>query len=545
MTDLSRDSIHAWLDEHNIKTDTGSPLDFRDHQFMWDIYKDLSPKQVIMKAAQITMSTCATLKAFWVAENKKMDLIYTLPTESDRNSFVGGKVNRIIAQNPHMLSLVKDKDSIEQKQVGDNFIHFRGTWTQKAAIMIPSDLNIYDEVDASKQDVIEQYATRLQHSKYRWEWIFSHPSASGYGVDRYWQKSDQKHWLIKCKNGHEQYLSWPDSINQEKHEFQCKECFIKIEDDNRRHGRWARKKGRELAEYSGYWISLLMCPWVTARDIMVYWQEKTEEYFTNKVCGLPYIGGGNKLTWELFSQNLTDKIITPSKEDPVVIGIDTGLKIDYVMGGEEGLFYHGEAKDYDELDIHMKRWPRAIAIIDEGGDLIGSRKFQDRWRGRVFLCFTGGDKKKQEIVDWGKGDEYGRVTADRNRMIQLTVDYFRDRRIPCQGTVSDWHDYWLDWNNLTRIKEYDTVTSALKGYKWVRSGRDHRALATVYWNVGMTRFGQGKVEIVGQSPIEGVPIGPEIKPNQIMRPVLPTTGEDPIEATMKRLRQGEEEDWRN
>ncbi len=155
MIELERDSIHAWIDNNNIKTDTGLPLDFKDHSFIWDIYSDFSPKQVWMKAAQITASTCATLKSFFIAKNKRMDLIYTLPTEADRNIFVGGKVNRIIAQNPILQRWTKDKDSIEQKRVGDNFIHFRGTWTQKAAIMIPSDLNIYDEVDASKQDVIE------------------------------------------------------------------------------------------------------------------------------------------------------------------------------------------------------------------------------------------------------------------------------------------------------------------------------------------------------------------------------------------------------
>ena len=36
--------------------------------------------------------------------------------------------------------------------------------------MVSSDLNIYDEVDSSKQDVIEQYSTRLQHSPHKWEW---------------------------------------------------------------------------------------------------------------------------------------------------------------------------------------------------------------------------------------------------------------------------------------------------------------------------------------------------------------------------------------
>jgi len=538
--ELENYSIHAFLDKYQIKTDTGIPLDFKNHAFMWDIYSDLSPKQVGMKAAQVTWSTCAILKSFWVAKYLQRDLIYTLPTESDRNTFVGGKVNRIIAQNPILQQWVKDKDSIEQKQVDDNFIHFKGTWTQKAAIMLPSDLNIYDEVDSSKQDVIEMYSTRLQHSRYKWEWYFSHPSASGYGVDRYWAKSDQKHWYIKCPHCNErQYLSWPESIENEM--FVCKVCKKELSDDVRRKGEWVAKyKDRE---FSGYWIPLLICPWVSAKDILKYEREKTEEYFYNKVLGLPYVGGGNKLTWELFAQNLTGKKKVPAKDGQAVLGIDTGLKIDFVMGDSAGLFYHGEAKDYDELDQLMETWPRMIAVVDAGGDLIGSRKFYEKWTGRVFLCYTGGDRKTKELLKWGRGDEYGNVVADRNRMIQLVVDEFRNGRIPVHGSEGDWLDYWNDWNNLTRVKQVDPVTQEPKGYKWVRSGRDHRAMSTIYWRVGMDKYGFGGAEIMGDNIAREIRVASPIYPDGTMEAITPS-GEDLVEATLEKLRDGDD-DWRN
>jgi hypothetical protein len=95
------------------------------------------------------------------------------------------------------------------------------------------------------------------------------------------------------------------------------------------------------------------------------------------------------------------------------------------------------------------------------------------------------------MISWGKKDEQGAVTADRDRMIQLVVDEFRDKRIPVNGTEDEWYEYWLDWSNLTRIDVEDNETGALKGHKWVRSGRDHRALATVFWRVGMSRFSEG------------------------------------------------------
>ena len=538
---LSKISILAWLIENNIKTEQGKLLDLRDHFYMVDIYNDFSPKQVWMKGAQVTASTCATLKAIWLAWAKKIDIVYLLPTEADRNIFVGGKVNRIIAQNPVLQGLIRDKDSIEQKQIAQQIIHFRGTFSKKSAIMVPSDLNIADEVDSSKQDVIELYASRLQHSSYRWQWFFSHPSASGYGVDKYWQISDQKHWFIKCPHClEEHYLSWPESIDIEKEIYVCKLCGGELSDDIRRKGRWVKKFNNR--EYSGYWIPLLIVPKISAKQICAYYRDKPADYFYNMVLGLPYVGSGNKLTWELFAQNITGKSYTPTDKEQIVIGIDTGLKLDYVIGDANGLFYQSVTEDYEELDGLMRRWPRAVAVIDAGGDLIGSRKFYEKWTGRVFLCFLQGDRKTKEIADWKEGEEYGVVRVDRNRIIQMTVDEFSSRTIKVHGATDDWNSYWQDWNNLTRIKIYDPVTGEMKGYKWIRSGRDHLALATIFWRVGMDKYGWGGAEFIGDKRIIEAPYAPEIKPDNTIQPGL-ITGEDPITATIRQLSE-DDDDWR-
>ena len=123
-------------------------------------------------------------------------------------------------------------------------------------------------------------------------------------------------------------------------------------------------------------------------------------------------------------QNLTGSAWAPHTDERVILGIDTGLTLDYVLGGMKGLFFHGEADDYKVLDDIMVRRPKAIAIIDAGGDLIGSRKFYEKWKGRVYLCYLGGDRKTNELVEFKEGDEHGAVLADRNRLIQLVVGEF-------------------------------------------------------------------------------------------------------------------------
>lgn len=489
-------SIHAFLDQHQIKTESGTPLNFKDHPYLYEPLSDMASLEkdiVVYKAAQIGYSLSATLAILWIAKNKKIDMIYCLPTNEDMRQFAGGKTNRIIAQNPIFQEWVKDKDTIEQKTVGDNIIYFRGTFSAKAAMMVSSDLNIYDEVDACNQEVIEQYSTRLQHSRLKRQWYFSHPSVPGNGVSRHWDRSDQKHWFVTCSHcKKEQYLSWPESICLERQIYQCKECKEEITDYDRRHGRWVKKfKDKEL---SGYWIPLLICPTVPASEIIRYKETKSEEYFTNKVLGLPYVGGGNKVTEDIIFRNLTDEVNL--QEERIVIGVDTGIDIHYTIGNQQSVFYHGICKDYDELEEFLKRWPRSIMVIDQGGDIIGPRKLREKYPGRVFLCFYQEDKKNMQIIKWGEGDELGKVIVDRNRMLQLLIDELSDKRIPLQGTREDWTPLWTHFSHIYRVGEEDAL-GVIK-YKWLRSDRDDKVHSLLYWRVGMDKFGMGEAKIFGR-----------------------------------------------
>jgi hypothetical protein len=85
------------------------------------------------------------------------------------------------------------------------------------------------------------------------------------------------------------------------------------------------------------------------------------------------------------------------------------------------------------------------------------------------------------------------------------------------------------------MKVLDPDTNQTKGYKWVRSGRDHKALATVFWRVGMSRFaGLGSVVI---SPIE-------VKPNSYMLNPDDTVSFDPKDI-FDMIEENKETDWRN
>lgn len=464
---------------------------------MKDFLNDMSPLICLLKPPQIGATEAIIIKTFYCSDKKGWDIIYTLPTVGDVYDMAGGKINRIVAQNPVLNEMVKDHDTVEQKAVGEHIIYYRGTYTSKQAMMVSSDLNVHDEVDASDPSVIEQYETRLQAKANGMRWYFSHPSVPDYGIDKYWQLSDQKHWFITCPHCKEQqYLSFPESIDMEKKLYVCKKCSKPLSNQDRINGKWVAKYSQEwqkannvVKPFSGYWVSQMMCPWIEAGKIVDDYYNKSPEYFYNYVLGLPYAGGDSKLSQQQLFQNLTGELNQALPDERIVIGVDTGLKIDYVIGNQRlGLYYHGEDTGYSGLDALMGQFKRAIAIIDAGGDMIGARAFFERWRGRVFFCYTNTKVNGNEFCRWN--DSEGSVVADREKAIQLVVDEFRTKRVPLQGTEQDWWEYWLDWNNLSRIKVIDPKTNIQRGIKWVRNGRDHKAMATIYWRVGMDKFSE-------------------------------------------------------
>lgn len=520
-------SIHAWIQNNNIKTESGQPLDFHNHRYLFDIYRDASPFLCCLKAGQIGFSTMAILKTIWLSRNMKIDVGYILPTVEMVQKFVGSKVNRMSQQNPIIQQWMKDKDSITQKQIDENYIFYLGAQTDRSAIMLSLDMLVADEYDKAPQEILEIYDSRLQHSKHGFKWVFSNPTIPDFGVDRFWALSDKKKWHIKhsCK---EIFVLDESCIDYQAEIYRCPKCKNEINAENIRMGEWI---ATDEGKWSGYWIPLWINPIMTADKIAEYKRTKTPEYFQNFVAGLPYINTSNMLSDKILESNLTGK--DSLQEGRIIIGVDTGHNIHYTLANKDGIFHYGyipsiaEAPDkglnydpYDELDKLMVRFPRAIMIADQGGDLIGIRKLQAKYRGRVFLCWFVKETKNLQIIRWAENDEEGKVLVDRNRAIQMVVDELKERRLPIWGTKEEWKDWFDHALNIYRIKEMIGEENDPQygwRYVWKRKGADHFFLSAVYARIGIDRFGQDLASIIHKGkPLQGVEKGQVIHSNEII-----------------------------
>ena len=488
LEELAKRNIIVFLDYYNITTESGEPLDFFNHPYLVDIFLDFSPKQVWLKAAQLGLSTTAILKTFFIVAKMGLDVIYSMPAASDLDDFVGGKLNRIVNMNERLSKLIGGTDNIKRKQIENGVVYFRGTMTERAAISVSADLYVCDEMDRSDLKVVEQYKSRLNHSKFEWEWYFSNPKIMNAGVHKKWQISTQNHWFVKCSHcGKWQYMSFPDSFHEadpsDKLDFDryiCKHCGKTISSNEIRNGKWIKK--HKEAKFSGYWMPLWINPLKSAKDILEDYRNKPSDYFANFVCGLPAKDEGGEISENLIYQNCNN--IKQEREGRVIIGCDSGITKHYTVGDSNGIFEYGKTTRMSDVENFLLKYPNSLLVMDAMPDITAPRELANKYPSRVFLCFYTGTSNNTELIKWNSKDH--RVNADRSGLFQILVDELNAGSIIFENVAEYWSDYVKHFNSTYRITEKNN--RGMDVIKWeCADGIDHWLHSLIYWRIGMDK----------------------------------------------------------
>lgn len=547
--DLIEDSdIIAWIMNHGIVTERGLPISFEQHAFMMDPYRDWSPWQGVRKASQCGWSVMTNLKLFWAAkfgipgyDIPAANVIYTLPSEEDVNAFVPSKTNYLIKNNPVLEGYMRgvdnkrpDVDSISRKAIGKAMMYFKGTRSKTAAIMLTSDLNIHDEADRSEQGVIQQYQSRLTSSKYKGRWIFSNPSTPFMPADSLFLRSDQKHWFIKCNHcGYPQYLEWyklsehefvkgtnhcyVDDVNKQ---YICGKCMGTLTDENRMKGKWfAKWRGKEI---SGYWVSQMMYPWISARELIETEQDpdKGRGYFMNMVLGLPYTGSDVRVTEETIVANMVmDQI--PSMEElrgKCGMGIDNGdiktYGLAYIKDGKRHLFKLGRTRKWEDIEFLIKQYDPYF-IIDLNPYPDKPREIVEKYRPgngklhRGWLSFYKEQSLNYDLVDWGENENGFMVYPVRNAYFDDLIGRMVEGQWKYVGAKTNFRDFIDHWLTMSRVDMIGSqvYTPGMTGNpgqivqgKWVSSnGMDHFCHMLLYLDVVLSRVEAGHGKVITQT----------------------------------------------
>jgi hypothetical protein len=377
-------------------------------------------------------------------------------------------------------------DNVERKEFNDRFIFFKGTNSKTAAISTTADLLIHDEISRSDQLAIETYKSRTKASQYKGRWLFSNPSTERDELDLAWTRSDMKEWTITCPHcKDEHYLVFPDSINLETKQYQCRACKKPIEDDVRRQGKWvAQNPGQPI---SGYHISHLMCPWIKASEIIDD-SQGDPAYFNNFVLGKPYSPGDLSVTKTTILDIWTPKDLVTSN---IYMGIDVGNIKHYVIRSDKGLIKAGTVTNANELDVLIEFWKPVSGVIDAMPDNFLAKYIVDKYPQFRMSYFQENNNNPQTIVWWGEGDKKTVVYSHRDRILdQFLMGMIEAKWLIGMVTDKIFRDYIKHFESLRRAIVVNN--KGISRYVWESTtGEDHYVFADLYSYIAMLGSGSG------------------------------------------------------
>ena len=473
---------------------------------------------VIKKGAQIGVSTFAINKALWFGDTHDAAVIYTFPTASDVADFAKARINPVIQSSPYLERITQG--GIELKQIRNSFIYFRGAWSERQAIAVDSDFNIHDEVDFSKPDIIEMYKERLSHSKFKWLLTLSTPTIPKFGIDYLFERSDKKEWFVECPAcGQKQILKYPDSIRGDTKEarFACVFCRATITDDARRGGKW-KATGEKDWGVSGYHISQLMAPWISATEILRK-EERARvrptaqlsgvKDFYNFVLGEAYGGENQPLNRDLLLSCIQNKYDLEDSGRNTVMGVDQGDLLHVVIwkkekSGELRLLHVGVYDKFEDLPDLMDAYGVRFCMLDALPNKHSARKFALMYPAKVWLVYYNVNQK--ELVKWYKDvekKEY-RVIASKVESLDRMADKFVSNQV-----ILPRHTQKIDLLirhlcNWAKEKEEKPDGRVIYAYK--KLGADHLTMACNYAMMGVDRLSTGSLAERKDVPKKARPI---------------------------------------
>ena len=485
--------VGEWACQKGVVLDRG-PFSFSRHECLQGPYGDDHPRQVELKCAQMGNTTRAILRAFWSALYMTfVGVLYLFPSSKGSGDFSRSRVGPLVDRNPDTLGKwVQDTDSVGLKRVRGKNLLFRGTKSTEGLRSDPVDFVIYDEFDLFPVGIDAVARERMAHSDHKWEHFLSNPTLPDFGIDRLYQLTDQRRWLLKCPRCGQ----WTDPVGEweaaasprergvpdllwERPDgtvvLRCLRCR-----DGVLHpasGEWvARKPG--VTDWRGYQYSQLFSQYVTPGEILSQYRTTLNMgAFYNYKLGIAYVEAEHRITREEVLALCGSHGLAAADPGPCCMGIDQGTGLHVVIGRRDGTIVHlGEYRDFEELDRLLEAFGVSRCVIDGMPETRKAREFAARFPGRVFLNWYS--PYQRGAYAWNEKDM--RVSVNRTESMDAAHDALTGRRIVLPRQCGPVEAFATHAANTAKKLEEDDETGS-KTYTWVKLGPDHYRHAFNYW----------------------------------------------------------------
>lgn len=419
-----------------FRFEAGSHLDFARFPFQLELYEafgDLGLQAVeVMKSAQCGVSAAGVSLALHAADLWGASVLYVHPTGEDAEDFSDTRVRPAIEDSGYLRSRVASTDNKALKKIGDAYLYFRGSLSERKALSIPADVLILDEYDRLDQTNIPRFRRRLAApGSLKLERRFSNPSYPEDGIHRLYLASDQRRWLVRCGYCRtEAPIGWDEEgahgVDEDQAMRVCSRCRRELARAAIASGRWVA--GRPGAPGRGYHVSRLIVPDERIAELVAN-RHQTDEASTqthyNFDLGLPYAPRGGSLSREAVLACRRGSAPPPSDQggEWVTAGVDVGRVLHvrisrWLTDGRAAPLFLGTVEGFEDLAGLMEAHSVNLAAVDERPEERKAREFMQSFVGRVLLVRWSGEEQRDEIViDADRGLLVARRTAACDRLV--------------------------------------------------------------------------------------------------------------------------------
>jgi hypothetical protein len=428
----------------------------------------------------------------------KQGVLYLFPTRDDVTDFSKGRFQPIISNNPDIARFIKDTDAANIKKVGRSMLYLRGArssqkiegvkGTSSQLKSIPVDCIVFDEKDEMEPGMVELALERVSHSDIQEEISLSTPTMPGYGIDKDYQVSDQRVWMIKCqKCGAETCLEieFPECLIETNDGLVKRVCIKCHNEIFSRHGRWVPQVPSKSKDLVGWWISQLNSKYINPQKILELYRnppngDPTELY--NSKLGMAYIAAENRLTkGDIYA--CCGKDISPTfAQNSNAMGIDVGEKLHVVIGYPRGdgrykINHVARVSSFEEVHDLAKRFNVKCAVIDMEPETRKVRDFQKAEPYTVYLC----DYQERLKVSQKTDEKDGMIVVRRTETLDAVHHVFSTiGKIELPRRNAELDEYALEMTMTAKVLQEDEMTKSRR-YVYKCFGADHYYHATNYF----------------------------------------------------------------
>ena len=493
--------IDEWVVGLNL---TGGVFTWEGNEWQREILTYDFPRICMKKSTQLGGTTVFISKVVYglIHGFYKQSAIITMPTVDSSISYSKGRFSPFIDENEKIKKYVQSTDSASLKRVGKSFLYFVGGQltssiekglkkSSTALKSTPADCIYVDEYDEVPPKSIDLLKERLSHSNVKHEFYLSTPTIPGYGIDKLYQESDQRIWMIRCEAcGHETCLEtdFPNCLLElptGQVIRACKHCQKEIFPKN---GRWVAQVPSNT-EMRGYWISQLCSPFIEPKAILKAFKdgENVQEFYNSKL-GMAYIPSENKLTVSDIYQCSGQEPMLTQHTGPTCAGVDVGKQFHITIGARVKekvikIVYIGRLSSINDVSDLCHRFNVKYAVIDIEPETRVVREWQQSQKFKIYLC---------DYVSSASGpswdDETKILRVNRTEALDAVHSALTTSgRLILPRRSSEMEEFAQELINNAKVIEENEVGE--RRYVWRKLGADHYFHSMGYCLLASQRVG--------------------------------------------------------